>query len=119
MATLTFDPIAVPLREDEQGAIRIGDTRVLLDVVIHEFRNGASAEGIVESYDALALADVYTVISYYLQHEDAVHAYLHRRQQDAKAVREMIEASQPPRPNLRAVLIARAKASERADAPAD
>jgi uncharacterized protein (DUF433 family) len=119
MATMTFEPIAVPLREDEQGAIRIGNTRVLLDVVIHEFRNGASAEGIVESYDALTLADVYAVISYYLQHTDAVHAYLHRREQEAKAVREIIEASQPPRPNLRAALIARAKASEQADAQAD
>jgi uncharacterized protein (DUF433 family) len=119
MASLTFEPIAVPLREDEQGAIRIGDTRVLLDVVIHEFRNGATAEEIVECYDALNLADVYAVISYYLQHMDAVHAYLHQRAQEAKAVREMIEASQPPRPNLRAVLMARAKASEQTDAPAD
>jgi uncharacterized protein (DUF433 family) len=119
MASLTFEPIAVPLREDEQGAIRIGNTRVLLDVVIHEFRNGATAEGIVESYDALTLADVYAVISYYLQHADAVHDYLHRRQQEAKAVREMIEASQPPRPNLRAALLARARASGQSDAPAD
>jgi uncharacterized protein (DUF433 family) len=119
MASLTFEPIAIPLREDEQGAIRIGNTRVLLDVVIHEFRNGATAEGIVESYDALALADVYAVISYYLQHADAVDAYLHRREQEAKAVREMIEDSQPPRPNLRAALMARAKASEQPHAEAD
>src|SRR5271166_1941498 len=64
MATMTFEPMAVPLREDEYGAIRVGNTRVLLDVVIHAFREGASAEGIVESYDALNLADVYAVISH-------------------------------------------------------
>jgi uncharacterized protein (DUF433 family) len=116
---LTFEPIAVPLREDEQGAIRVGDTRVLLDLVIHEFRDGATPEGIVESYDALSLADVYAVISYYLRHVDVVHAYLLRREQEAKAVREMIEAAQPPRPNLRAALLARAKAREKANAPAD
>src|SRR5271157_4333605 len=56
MATMTFEPMAVPLREDEYGAIRVGNTRVLLDLVIHAFRDGASAEGIVESYDALNLA---------------------------------------------------------------
>ena len=58
MATMTFEPMAVPLCEDEYGAIRVGNTRVLLDLVIHAFREGASAEGIVESYDALNLADV-------------------------------------------------------------
>ena len=70
MATLTFKPIPVPLREDEHGAIRAGDTRVLLDLVIQEFRNGATPEAIVESYDALTLADVYAVITYYLRHSD-------------------------------------------------
>jgi uncharacterized protein (DUF433 family) len=119
VATMTFEPLAVPLREDDQGAIRVGDTRVLLDLVIQEFQDGASPEGIVESYPALALADVYTVIGYYLRHPDAIDAYLQRREHEAKAVREMIEASQPPRPNLRATLMARAKARENADAQAD
>jgi uncharacterized protein (DUF433 family) len=31
----------------------------LLEVVIHEFRNGATPEEIVASYDDLDLADVY------------------------------------------------------------
>jgi uncharacterized protein (DUF433 family) len=111
--------MAVPLRQDQYGAVRVGDTRVLLDVVIHEFQNGATPEGIVESYDALTLADVYGVISYYLRHADAIDAYLREREQEAKKVRAMIEGSQPPRPNLRAVLMARAKARGKADAPAD
>jgi uncharacterized protein (DUF433 family) len=115
---LTFEPIAVPLREDEHGAIRVGDTRVLLDLVIHEFRNGASPGEIVESYEALALADVYAVISHYLRHPEPIHAYLDRRAQEARAIREMIEASQPPRPNLRAAILARARAKEKADAQA-
>jgi hypothetical protein len=85
--------------------------------LVHRFRNGASPEGIVESYDALSLADVYAVISYYLLHPEPIDAYLLRRESEAKAVREKIEASQPPRPNLRAVLIARAKAQETANAP--
>ena len=115
----TFEPIAVPLREDDHGAIRVGDTRVLLDLVIQEFREGATPEEIVECYDALELTDVYAVISYYLRHPDAIHAYQHRREQEARAVREMIEASQPPRPNLRATLMARARARKNADAQAD
>jgi uncharacterized protein (DUF433 family) len=119
MATMTFEPMNVPLREDDHGAIRVGDTRVLLDLVIQEFRNGATPEEIVESYGAMDLADVYAVISYYLRHPDMIDAYLHRREQEAKAVREMIEGAQPPRPNLRATIMARAKAREKADVQAD
>jgi len=110
MATMTFEPIDVPLREDEYGAIRVGNTRMLLDLVIHAFRDGASAEGIVESYDALNLADVYAIISYYLSHPEPIDAYLRRRAKEAEAIRAQIEASQPPRPNLRAMLMARARA---------
>jgi uncharacterized protein (DUF433 family) len=119
MSTMTFEPMAVPLREDEYGAIRVGDTRVLLDLVIQEFRNGATPEEIVASYGALDLAEVYAVICYCLRHPDVIDAYLHRREQEAKAVREMIEASQPPRPNLRATIMARAKAREKADVQTD
>src|SRR3989442_382381 len=110
MTSLTFAPIPVPLHEDEQGAIRIGNTRVLLDLVIHEFDSGASPEEIVQCYDALDLAHVYAVISYYLHHPEAIKAYLQRRDSEAQAVQKKIEGSQPPRPNLRALLIARAKA---------
>jgi uncharacterized protein (DUF433 family) len=61
MTPVTFAPIAVPLRMDEHGAIRVGDTRVLVDLVIHEFQRGATPEGIVDSYDSLALNDVYSL----------------------------------------------------------
>jgi len=40
MATLIPEPVGVPLLEDEHGSIRIGETRVLLEAVIHEFRRG-------------------------------------------------------------------------------
>jgi uncharacterized protein (DUF433 family) len=119
MATMTFEPMTVPLREDEYGAIRVGNTRVLLDLVIHAFREGASAEGIVESYDALNLADVYAVISYYLRHPEPIDAYLRRREQEAQVIRAKIEASQPPRPDLRAMLMTRARAKGITVAQAD
>jgi hypothetical protein len=62
MATVIPEPVGVPLSEDEHGSIRVGETRVLLDVVIHEFRNGATPEEIVASYDALELADAYLLL---------------------------------------------------------
>jgi uncharacterized protein (DUF433 family) len=47
---------------DEFGAVRVGETRVLLALLIHEFQSGASPEEIVEAFDALALPDVYAVL---------------------------------------------------------
>jgi uncharacterized protein (DUF433 family) len=108
----------VPLREESTGAIRVGNSRVLLDLVIHAFQAGATPEDIVRSYDTLELGDVYAVISYYLANTDPVDDYLRRREQDAQATRKKIEASQPDRSNLREILLTRAKAMEQTRAKA-
>ena len=87
--------------EVEYGAIRVGNTRVLLDLVVHEFQRGASPEEIVDSYDALSLPDVYAVRSYYMSNPGPIDEYVTRREEEAAAVRRKIEAAKPPRPNLR------------------
>jgi uncharacterized protein (DUF433 family) len=92
---------------DEHGAIRVGDSRVLLDVVIREFEQGASPEAIVHGYDTLQLVDVYAVIAYYLRHQGEVKDYLRRREEEAGALRRKIEAQQPGRPDMREKLLAR------------
>ena len=119
MPTMTFDPIDVPLQVDPQGAIRVGDTRVLLDVVIHEFQNGAGPEEIVEAYDALALPDVYAVLSHYLRNPGPIDEYLRRREKEAEGVRKTIEASQSPRTGLRAKLLSRVKGQGNGSAAPD
>lgn len=90
--TLSTDP--VPLLEDASGAVRVGGTRVLLDVVVHAFEDGATPETIVQQFDTLRLSDVYAVIAYYLRHRDEVDAYLERRERQAEEVRRRIEAGQ-------------------------
>ncbi len=70
---------AVPLQTDDHGIIRIAKTRVTLDTVIGSFNDGASAEEIVHRYPALSLADVYSVIGYYLRHKGELDEYLHKR----------------------------------------
>jgi uncharacterized protein (DUF433 family) len=119
MNTVVFDPIDVPLRVDAQGAIRVGGTRVLLDLVIHEFQNGASPEEIVEAFDALALPDVYAVLSHYLRNPSAIDEYLGRREKEAAAVRRKIEASPTQRADLRSKLLARMKGQENGSAAPD
>lgn len=91
MATLLeADPL--PLREDEAGGLRVGDTRVTVDSVLHAYLNGSTAEEIVYQYDVLALADVHAVLAHYLRHRTEFEAYLERRRQDAeRRRRESIE----------------------------
>jgi uncharacterized protein (DUF433 family) len=101
----------VPLRADAGGALRVGDSRVTLGVLIHEYEDGADPEGIVHAYPALRLADVYAVIAYYLRHRDEVSAYLRRREAEAAELRREIEAAQGPS-DLRARLLARCAQQE-------
>ena len=83
--------VAGPLRVDEGGAVRVGKSRISLDLVVEQYENGMMPEDIVRAYDTLMLADVYSVIAYYLRHRDEVRAYLTRRAEEAKALRAKIE----------------------------
>jgi uncharacterized protein (DUF433 family) len=98
---------APPFREDATGALRIGGTRVLLELVVRAFGDGATPEGIVQRYDTLSLADVYAVIAYYLRHRSAVEAYLEQRERRVQEVRQRLEAKQGDLSDIRARLQAR------------
>jgi uncharacterized protein (DUF433 family) len=104
---MPIESVAVPLFDDGQGGLRVTGTRVLLERIVHAFEDGATPEGIVQSYDTLQLADVYAVLSWYLQHKAEVEDYLRRREKEAEVIRRTIEAKQPDRAELRARLMAR------------
>jgi uncharacterized protein (DUF433 family) len=103
--TIKMDP--VPLRVDEHGVIRVGDSQVLLDIVIRQFNNGSDPEAIAHGYPTVKLADVYGVIAYYLRHRKDIDDYVHARREEAETLRQEIEAKQPNRTELRAKLLAR------------
>src|SRR5437879_5749709 len=84
-----------PLRADEGGAVRVGDSRISLDLIVEQYENGMAPEDMVRAYDTLVLADVHAVIAYYLRHREEVRAYLKRRAEEAEALRVKIEAERP------------------------
>ena len=96
----------VPLAADADGVVRVGKTRVTLDTVVAAFGEGMTAEGIAEQYPSLRLADIYSVIAYYLDHSDEVEAYLRGRRARAEEVRRENEARFDPA-GVRARLLAR------------
>ena len=96
-----------PFREDETGAIRIGNSRVLLELVIRAFQDGAAPETIVQRYSTLSLSDVYTTIGYYLQHQQEIESYLNERGRLAESVRLRLSKIQPDLSLIRSRLLAR------------
>lgn len=111
--SLTIQTDPSPLRTDENGVVRVGDSQVVLDLVIRAFNNGADPEGIVHGYPTLNLADVYAAIAYYLRNRKEVDEYLQARREEAERLRQEIEAKQPDRAELRAKLLTRKAQMER------
>jgi uncharacterized protein (DUF433 family) len=107
--TLIVEAQSVPLKEDRDGVMRVGGTRVTLDTVVHTFNQGHTAEEIVSHYPVLRLADVYAVISYYLNNEAGVHDYLQQQESAVEKVWRDVE-SKPDYQAFRERLIARHQA---------
>lgn len=94
--TLALESIAVPLRLDSDGVVRVGSSRVTLDTIVLAFEQGAAAEQIAKQYPAVTLAEVYATVAFFLTHEDAVRSYLKARQAVAAQLRRELEARQDP-----------------------
>jgi uncharacterized protein (DUF433 family) len=103
---LIIEAETAPIAVDTDGVARVGKTRVTLDTVVAAFNQGATAEEIVYRYPALKLSDIYSTISFYLNHQPAVTEYLQQRQQQAQAIRITNEQKFDPQ-GLRDRLLAR------------
>ncbi len=84
--SLAAEPIPVVI--DAHGVMRVAGTRVPLDTVVAAYEKGETPEQIAHDYSALETADIYAAIAYYLRHRQEVEAYLERRREKARAVRE-------------------------------
>ena len=98
----------VPLYMNEAGVLRITGTRVSLDSVIYAFKEGSTPEEIIQQYPTLDLADVYSVIAYYLQNRAEVEQYLEKNKVEVEELRKEIESRFNPH-GLRERLLARKK----------
>lgn len=106
MEAETFQPQLIPLTRWADGTIRVGSTRVLLDVVISAFNEGSTPEEIVINFPTLKLAEVYGTITYYLENRAKIDAYIAQRTTEADQLWMRIEADKQQK-NLREKLLAR------------
>lgn len=96
----------IPLQTDADGVIRVAATRVTLDTVVAAFGEGATAEEIAQQYPSLRLADIYSVLGYYLDHREEIAAYLRARELSAAAAHRENETRFDPQ-GVRDRLLAR------------
>jgi uncharacterized protein (DUF433 family) len=72
-----------------EDAIRIAGTRVGIETVLRDYREGASPEEIVLRYPTVSLEQVHATITYYLANREKIEAYLERvRQRQEEAWQE-------------------------------
>jgi uncharacterized protein (DUF433 family) len=83
---------ALPLTLWEDGTIRITGSRVTLEAIIRQFKLGATAEQIQDSFPSLTLQQIYGAIFYYLANTEAVEEYLCQREEAAAEGRRFIES---------------------------
>jgi uncharacterized protein (DUF433 family) len=101
-----FEPELYPLTKLLDGTVRIADTRITLDTLVHSFKAGATPEAMVLSYPTVKLSDVYAVITYYLKHREEVETYLSERAKQAAEIQQDIEKRFDPS-GIRERLLAR------------
>ena len=111
MAIASFTT-TIPLKMDKDGVIRVSKTRVTLDTIVAAFLEGLTAEEIAVQYPVVPLADVYSVIGYYLHQKKKVETSLKRREKFAETIRKQNEARFSTS-NIRERLLARKKNGKR------
>lgn len=84
--------ITAPLTQGQDGAIRVSGTRVPIDSILHHFKLGAVPEQIVYMFEGLRLADIYSVIAYYLSHQEIIEKYLRKQEGREAAALQRLES---------------------------
>jgi uncharacterized protein (DUF433 family) len=103
----------IPLLADDHGILRVTNTRVPFDNLIHEFLAGAAPEEIASAYPTVPVADIYTLIGYYLSNRAELDEYLRKNRAATTAA---IEAGRNQQAGLRERLLARLNTPENSGA---
>jgi uncharacterized protein (DUF433 family) len=107
MTAAAIEPEPVPLVRDRAGRLMVPGSRISLDILVAAFKRGESPEAIHEDYETVSLADVYTILAYYLRHGAEVEAYLAEQEREGAEIQARIEEMHPMPDGLRAKLLAR------------
>ena len=84
----------VPLTLWQDGSIRVKGTRLLIDMIVEAHNRGECPEEIFESFpsDIYTVADIYSIIAYYLTHRTKIDKYIAKREKEAEKIWKKIES---------------------------
>jgi len=94
-----------PLTE-MHGVLRVGGTRLTLDLLVHAYQDGLTAEEIHIQYPSVSLSDIYSTILLYINCKTDVDAYLASRECERREAEVEIR-KRYGKPNLRERLLGR------------
>jgi uncharacterized protein (DUF433 family) len=81
------------LTQTSEGVLRITGTRIALDSVIQAFRDGATPEEMCQDFPSLPLAQVYSLLAFYLNQRDEVDTYLAEQAQTSRIIRQELQTT--------------------------
>ena len=81
-----------PLILGDDGTIRIKGSRVSLEIIVRQFKQGATAEQLLEDFPSLTLRDIYGAIYYYLDNTEAVEDYMRQQEDSAVGMRAFLDS---------------------------
>jgi uncharacterized protein (DUF433 family) len=84
----------VSLTAWKDGTIRVKSTRLLVAMIIYAHQRSEIPEDIFESFpsDFYTVADIYSIIGYYLANKAIFDKYLAKREKEAEKTRKQIES---------------------------
>lgn len=84
-----------PYVEMRDGSYYVRASRVSLDSIVYNWREGLSAEEIRDNFPTLKLVEVYGAITYYLGHQTEIDQYLKEWEAKYEAQQAAARAAHP------------------------
>jgi len=81
--------------EERDGGYYIAETRISLDSIVYEYRQGAPPESVAREFELLTLEQVYGAIAFYLARQAEIDSYLERAEHDLENVLPPLSETKP------------------------
>lgn len=99
-------PDTVPLVQLENGAIRVRNSRVTLETIVHRMQVGDTVDDIHDGFPTVSVSQIQQVLMWYEDNRAAADEYLREVEEEVQKLRQWIE-SQPGYKDRREELLRR------------
>jgi len=87
-------PHTVPLVQWENGSVRVQNSRVTLETIVHRMQMGNTAEEINDSFPTVSVTQIKEILAWYFDNKADADQYLQEVEEEGERLRRLIE-SQP------------------------